>query len=151
MEVTRRDLITLVGVAATAGFASRALADASDAPERLLEFEPLGNVTLLHVTDTHATLLPVHVRPPDRLRAAAVRDGRRLARALRHQPGVAAGPRADPGRLSGLGGPIWPDGRIRAPGRAGQAGARRAARPHAAARRRRHLAGVGHGVVEPRR
>jgi S-sulfosulfanyl-L-cysteine sulfohydrolase len=36
-------------------------------PERLLEFEPLGNVTLLHMTDSHATLLPVYYREPDTL------------------------------------------------------------------------------------
>jgi sulfur-oxidizing protein SoxB len=38
----------------------------ADAP-RLLEFEPLGNVTLLHITDTHAALRPVFYREPDRL------------------------------------------------------------------------------------
>jgi sulfur-oxidizing protein SoxB len=32
-----------------------------------LAFEPLGNVTLLHITDTHATLLPVFYREPDTL------------------------------------------------------------------------------------
>ena len=36
-------------------------------PERLLEFRPLGNLTLLHITDTHATLLPVYYREPDAL------------------------------------------------------------------------------------
>src|SRR6185436_12590526 len=36
-------------------------------PERLLEFEPLGNVTLLHLTDTHAMLKPVYFREPDTL------------------------------------------------------------------------------------
>ena len=65
MEVTRRDLIKLLGIAAAAGLAPRALAEAGEAPERLLDFEPLGNVTLLHLTDTHATLLPVHFREPD--------------------------------------------------------------------------------------
>ena len=67
MEVTRRDLIKLVGMAAAAGVGSRSLADAGDAPERLLDFQPLGNVTLLHLTDTHATLLPVFFREPDTL------------------------------------------------------------------------------------
>ncbi|MBM3566940.1 MAG: thiosulfohydrolase SoxB, partial [Alphaproteobacteria bacterium] len=36
-------------------------------PERMMEFQALGNVTLLHMTDSHATLLPVHYREPDTL------------------------------------------------------------------------------------
>ena len=64
MEVTRRDLLKIAGVAAAVGLGTRALADADDAAQRLLQFEPLGNVTLLHLTDTHATLLPVYYREP---------------------------------------------------------------------------------------
>jgi sulfur-oxidizing protein SoxB len=65
MEVTRRDLLKLVVIAGGLELSSpRALA-AALAPERLLAFEPLGNVTLLHITDTHATLLPVYYREPD--------------------------------------------------------------------------------------
>jgi sulfur-oxidizing protein SoxB len=65
MEVTRRDLVRLTAVALAAGVGPRALTDAADAADRLLQFDALGNVTLLHLTDTHATLLPVHVREPD--------------------------------------------------------------------------------------
>jgi S-sulfosulfanyl-L-cysteine sulfohydrolase len=36
-------------------------------PDALTDFQSLGNVTLLHVTDTHAALLPVHYREPDSL------------------------------------------------------------------------------------
>jgi sulfur-oxidizing protein SoxB len=67
MEVTRRDLLKVAGIAAAVGLNRRALAEADDAPERLLEFEPLGNVTLLHLTDTHANLQPVYFREPDTL------------------------------------------------------------------------------------
>ena len=67
MEVTRRDLVKLAATAALAGVAPRALAEADGAPERLLDFEPLGNVTLLHLTDTHATLVPSYFREPDTL------------------------------------------------------------------------------------
>ncbi|HEU4371268.1 MAG TPA: thiosulfohydrolase SoxB [Methylomirabilota bacterium] len=67
MEVTRRDLVKLVAAATAVGIAPRALAEAEGAAGRLLDFEALGNVTLLHVTDTHATLLPVHFREPDML------------------------------------------------------------------------------------
>src|SRR5262245_44213124 len=65
MEVTRRDLLKVAGIAAAVGLGPSALAEAHDAPERLLEFEALGNVTLLHLTDTHAQLGPVYFREPD--------------------------------------------------------------------------------------
>ena len=32
--------------------------------DELLRFEPLGNVTLVHVTDIHAQLVPLHFREP---------------------------------------------------------------------------------------
>jgi len=67
MEVTRRDLLKLSAVAVSAGLSPRALEAAADAPARLLEMAPLGNVTLLHITDSHATLLPVFYREPDTL------------------------------------------------------------------------------------
>jgi sulfur-oxidizing protein SoxB len=67
MEVTRRDFLTLMAIAGAMGMTRpRALA-AALAPERLLTFQSLGNITLLHITDTHATLLPVYYREPDTL------------------------------------------------------------------------------------
>ena len=68
MDVTRRDFLKLMAVAAS-GLAvpSRQALAAASVPERLLEFEALGNVTLLHMTDSHATLLPVYYREPDTL------------------------------------------------------------------------------------
>jgi len=65
VDLTRRDLVKLLAVGATVGLAPRAVAEAADGPERLLEFESLGNVTLLHLTDTHAMLKPVYFREPD--------------------------------------------------------------------------------------
>jgi sulfur-oxidizing protein SoxB len=67
MEVTRRDLVRVVGAALAAGVTPTALLDAACAAEKVLEFAPIGNVTLLHLTDTHATLLPSHFREPDML------------------------------------------------------------------------------------
>jgi sulfur-oxidizing protein SoxB len=65
MEVTRRDVLQLMGIAGVVGVTShRALATALR-PNRLLAFQAIGNVTLLHLTDTHATLLPVYYRDPD--------------------------------------------------------------------------------------
>jgi sulfur-oxidizing protein SoxB len=67
MEVTRRDVLQLVGIAGVVGVTSRQACAAALTPDRLLAFQALGNVTLLHLTDTHATLLPVYYREPDTL------------------------------------------------------------------------------------
>jgi S-sulfosulfanyl-L-cysteine sulfohydrolase len=67
VEVTRRDFLKLVAIAGGLGIAERNALWAAMAPERLLDFKPLGNVTLLHMTDSHATLLPVYYREPDTL------------------------------------------------------------------------------------
>jgi sulfur-oxidizing protein SoxB len=65
VDVTRRDVLTLIAAAGGLGAATpRALAGRLE-PDRLLEFPALGNVTLLHMTDAHATLLPVRYREPD--------------------------------------------------------------------------------------
>ncbi len=67
MEVTRRDFVKLLAIAGGLGITDRDRLWAALQPERLLEFEPLGNVTLLHMTDSHATLRPVYFREPDTL------------------------------------------------------------------------------------
>jgi sulfur-oxidizing protein SoxB len=65
MDVTRRDFLMLIAVAGGLGAASpHALARQLE-PERLLDFQALGNVTLLHMTDPHGALLPVYYREPD--------------------------------------------------------------------------------------
>jgi S-sulfosulfanyl-L-cysteine sulfohydrolase len=94
MEVTRRDLLTLAAVGAAAGLGPWDLADAGNAAERLLEVEPLGNVTLLHLTDTHATLLPVYFREPDTRLGLGAERGRPpylTGAALLAHYGIAAG------------------------------------------------------------
>src|SRR5262245_62392768 len=92
--ITRRDLIKLLAIAAGAGLAPRQL-EAADGPARLLAFEPLGNVTLLHITDSHATLRPVFYREPDTLlgvgherRRAPLLTGSGLLRAYHLAPGA---------------------------------------------------------------
>jgi sulfur-oxidizing protein SoxB len=64
--VSRRDFIQLA--AATAALApggwSRAFAQQRLTQADLLRFEPVGNVTLVHLTDLHAQLLPVLFREP---------------------------------------------------------------------------------------
>ncbi|MBI1848294.1 MAG: thiosulfohydrolase SoxB [Candidatus Rokubacteria bacterium] len=75
MDVSRRDLLKVAAVAAGAGIMPRAL-ERADAAERLLEMEPLGNVTLLHLTDPHASLVPVYYREPDTLIGVGAERGR---------------------------------------------------------------------------
>jgi len=76
MEVTRRELLKLVAIAGGLGATDPRGLWAALAPERLLDFEPLGNVTLLHMTDSHAALLPVHYREPDTLLGIGPEKGR---------------------------------------------------------------------------
>ena len=76
MDVTRWDFLTLLAIAGGLGAgSSRALAAALE-PPRLLDFQPLGNVTLLHMTDPHATLLPVYYREADTLIGVGDEAGR---------------------------------------------------------------------------
>src|SRR2546428_13910515 len=75
MDVSRRDLVKLLAIAAGAGLRPARL-EAADGPGRLLAFEPLGNVTLLHLTDTHATLRPVYSREPDTLLGVGAERGK---------------------------------------------------------------------------
>ena len=64
--LSRRELLQVA--AATAAIIpnglTRALAQQRLTQADLLAFEPLGNVTLLHVTDVHGQLVPVHFREP---------------------------------------------------------------------------------------
>ena len=73
--LSRRDLLTLVGIAAAAGLSPRAL-EAGEAAERLFEFPPFGNVTLLHITDSHGAAQPVFYREPDTLIGVGAERGR---------------------------------------------------------------------------
>jgi sulfur-oxidizing protein SoxB len=62
--MNRREFLTLVNVAALAGLApSRVLADSPR--DDLYDIPHYGNVRLLHLTDTHAQLLPVYYREPN--------------------------------------------------------------------------------------
>src|SRR6185436_5072301 len=60
MTIRRRDFVTLVGAAALAGALPR-LARSADS---VYELERFGNARILHMTDTHAQLLPVFFREP---------------------------------------------------------------------------------------
>jgi sulfur-oxidizing protein SoxB len=67
--LTRRDFLQLAAATAAMGASvggfSRAMAQERLTQEDLLRFESMGQVTLLHFTDIHAQLLPVHFREPE--------------------------------------------------------------------------------------
>src|SRR6201991_4002049 len=62
MTIRRREFVTLAGAAALAGSLPR-LARAADTPG-VYDLERFGNARILHMTDTHAQLLPVFFREP---------------------------------------------------------------------------------------
>src|ERR1700756_1480531 len=62
MTIRRRDFIKFTGAAALAGGLPR-LARAADTAG-VYDFERFGNARILHMTDTHAQLLPVFFREP---------------------------------------------------------------------------------------
>jgi sulfur-oxidizing protein SoxB len=62
--ISRRDLLAAGAALATLPGGGRALAQGLPSQEELLRFAPLGQVTLLHVTDMHAQLVPMHFREP---------------------------------------------------------------------------------------
>jgi sulfur-oxidizing protein SoxB len=62
--MTRRDFLHVLAVAAASGLVLDRRQGLAAAADQLYEVPPFGNVSLLHVTDTHAQLLPVHFREP---------------------------------------------------------------------------------------
>jgi S-sulfosulfanyl-L-cysteine sulfohydrolase len=61
MTIRRRDFLTLAGAAMLSGGAPR-IARAAD--NSVYDLERFGNARILHMTDTHAQLLPVYFREP---------------------------------------------------------------------------------------
>jgi sulfur-oxidizing protein SoxB len=62
MTIRRRDFLQVAGAAALAGAVPR-LARAADSGN-IYDLERFGNARILHMTDTHAQLLPVYFREP---------------------------------------------------------------------------------------
>jgi sulfur-oxidizing protein SoxB len=60
----RREFLHLLALATAAGASLRPGTSEAQAADELYEVRPFGNVSLLHVTDVHAQLLPVHFREP---------------------------------------------------------------------------------------
>ncbi|MCC7484921.1 MAG: thiosulfohydrolase SoxB [Burkholderiales bacterium] len=60
----RREFLRLLALAAAAGASLRPALTEAQAADELYGYAPFGNLTLLHFTDCHAQLLPVHYREP---------------------------------------------------------------------------------------
>lgn len=81
MTVSRRDLLAAAVAAVSLGAGSRPvfaldLKREKLSADTLLAFEPQGQVTLLHLTDLHAQLLPVYFREPTHNLGAGEARGR---------------------------------------------------------------------------
>ena len=78
----RREFLRLLALAAAAGGSLRPGESQAQAADALYAPRPFGNVSLLHITDTHAQLLPTRFREPngaDFLKRYAIQSGTRLA------------------------------------------------------------------------
>ncbi len=64
--ISRRDFLTATSAAAllSAGGIGRAAAQGKLTQSDLLQFDSVGTVTLLHITDLHGQLMPLHFREP---------------------------------------------------------------------------------------
>ena len=60
----RREFLRLLALAASAGASLRPGASAAQAADELYQVPPFGNLSLLHMTDSHAQLRPVYFREP---------------------------------------------------------------------------------------
>ena len=60
----RREFLRLLALAAAGGATLRPALSAAQAADELYELAPFGNVSLLHLTDVHAQLLPTYFREP---------------------------------------------------------------------------------------
>src|SRR5436190_14753553 len=60
----RREFLRLLALAAAAGASLKSSASAAQAAAELYDVPAFGNVSLLHLTDAHAQLLPAYFREP---------------------------------------------------------------------------------------
>ncbi len=65
MSLSRREFVRLMGLAGAAGMLPSSIFAAARQPSDLYEIPKFGNVTLLHITDTHAQLNPIWFREPN--------------------------------------------------------------------------------------
>ncbi len=66
MSMNRREFLQILAIAAAGGMSLHSdQARAAKAAEALYDHPRFGNVSLLHMTDCHAQLLPIHFREPN--------------------------------------------------------------------------------------
>ncbi|MCU7809699.1 MAG: thiosulfohydrolase SoxB, partial [Candidatus Thiodiazotropha sp. (ex Notomyrtea botanica)] len=65
MSISRREFLRLMGLAGAAGMMPASVFAAARQPADLYEVPKFGNVSLLHITDTHAQLNPIYFREPN--------------------------------------------------------------------------------------
>ena len=68
MSISRRQFVQLMGIAGAAGMlpgVGGKQAHAAKSPADLYNIPKTGNVTLMHITDTHAQLNPIYFREPN--------------------------------------------------------------------------------------
>jgi sulfur-oxidizing protein SoxB len=95
MSMNRREFMQVLAVAAAGGMTLHTdFARAAKAAEAMDDLPPFGNVSLLHMTDCHAQLLPIYFREPsvnlgigDMLGNAPHLVGERLLKHFGLQPG----------------------------------------------------------------
>ena len=72
----RREFLRLLALGAAAGASLRPGASLAQASDALYNVPKFGNVSLLHITDSHAQLLPIHFREPSVNLGVAEQSGR---------------------------------------------------------------------------
>ncbi len=90
----RREFLRLLALAAAAGASLRPGASTAQAADELYQVPPFGNLSLLHMTDSHAQLRPVYFREPSvnlGVAEAAGRPPHLVGEALLKHFGVPAG------------------------------------------------------------
>ncbi len=65
MSISRREFLQIMSLAGAAGLFPQSVFAAAKQPGELYEVPKFGNLRLLHITDTHAQLLPVYFREPN--------------------------------------------------------------------------------------
>ncbi|MCU7907114.1 MAG: thiosulfohydrolase SoxB [Candidatus Thiodiazotropha sp. (ex Epidulcina cf. delphinae)] len=65
MSISRREFLRLMGLAGAAGMMPSSVFAAAKQPADLYEAPKFGNLSLLHITDTHAQLNPIYFREPN--------------------------------------------------------------------------------------